>query len=111
MAGVGNGAAEEDWRWDLNPGSAAKQGWDCVAVGAPSCHMASETGETLQGRKVVKGLLPVSHEKVPHRFGLRTGDPGNTADGAGACGRPASRARITGRDWESSRAAHFYFFS
>ena len=23
MGGVGNGAAEEDWRWDLNPGPAA----------------------------------------------------------------------------------------
>ena len=23
MGGVGNGAAEEDWRWDLNPGAAA----------------------------------------------------------------------------------------
>ena len=23
MGGVGNGAAEEDWRWDLNPGMAA----------------------------------------------------------------------------------------
>ena len=22
MGGVGNGAAEEDWRWDLNPGEA-----------------------------------------------------------------------------------------
>ena len=23
VGGVGNGAAEEDWRWDLNPGTAA----------------------------------------------------------------------------------------
>ena len=23
MGGVGNGAAEEDWNWDLNPGTAA----------------------------------------------------------------------------------------
>ena len=23
MGGAGNGAAEEDWRWDLNPGAAA----------------------------------------------------------------------------------------
>ena len=23
MGGVGDGAAEEDWRWDLNPGLAA----------------------------------------------------------------------------------------
>ena len=26
------------------------------------------------GRKGVKGLLLVGHEKVPHGFGLRTGD-------------------------------------
>ena len=25
MGGVRNGAAEEDWRWDLNPGMAATQ--------------------------------------------------------------------------------------
>ena len=34
------------------------------------------------GRKEVKGLLLVGHEKVPHGFGV-TGDPGgDTADGA-----------------------------
>ena len=26
VVGVGNGEAEEDWRWDLNPGVAAMQG-------------------------------------------------------------------------------------
>ena len=25
MGGFGNGEAEEDWRWDLNPGTAAMQ--------------------------------------------------------------------------------------
>ena len=25
MGGVGNGAAEDDWHWDLNPGEAAKR--------------------------------------------------------------------------------------
>ena len=36
----------------------------------------------MPGRKGVKGLLLVGHEKVPHGFGL-TGDcGGNTADGA-----------------------------
>ena len=51
--------------------------------GAPFCHMAQEAGETLLGRKGVKGLLLVGHEKVPHGFGL-TGDRGSdTADGAG----------------------------
>ena len=43
MGGVGNGAAEEDWHWDLNPGEAAILGilgprsfgesWDHVALG------------------------------------------------------------------------------
>ena len=39
------------------------------------------------GRKGVKGLLLVGHEKVPCGFGIRTGDPSNTADGAGNQGR------------------------
>ena len=29
---MGNGAAEEDWRWDLNPGVAAMQGEDHSAL-------------------------------------------------------------------------------
>ena len=29
VGGVGNGATEEDWHWDLNPGAAAiVDGWD-----------------------------------------------------------------------------------
>ena len=48
-------------------------------------------GKTLQGRKGVKGLLLVGCEKVPHGFGLRTGDHGgNTAEGSGNHGGPAS---------------------
>ena len=43
------------------------------------------------GRKGVKGLLLVGHEKVPCGFELRTGEhSGATADGAGNPGRPAS---------------------
>ena len=76
-----------------------------------SCSSLEECSRDAAGRKGVQGLLLVGQEKVLCGFWLRTGDPGNTADGAGACGRPASWARITGRDWESSRAAHFYFFS
>ena len=53
------------------------------------------------GRKGVKGLLLVGHEKVPRGFGLRTGDPGDTADGAGNRGRPASPAWITGKNHEA----------
>ena len=42
------------------------------------------------GRKGVKGLSLVGHEKLPRGFGLRTGDHGgDTADGAGDNGRPA----------------------
>ena len=48
MGGIRNGAAEENWGWDLNPGMQAMlEGWD---------HMASEAGETLLGRQGVKGL-------------------------------------------------------
>ena len=46
----------------------------------------------------MKGLLLVGQEKVPRRFGLRTGDPGDTADGAENCGRPANGAGITGKN-------------
>ena len=41
------------------------------------------------GRKGVKGHLLVGQEEVPHGFGLRTEDPGDRADSAGDCGRPA----------------------
>lgn len=42
------------------------------------------------GRKGVKGPLLCGQKKVPHGFGLKTGDPGYTADGAGKGGRPGS---------------------
>ena len=32
MGGVGNGAAEENWPWDLNPGAAAMPDWDHLAL-------------------------------------------------------------------------------
>ena len=38
--------------------------------------------------------------KVPRGFGLRIGDSGDTTDGAGDGGKPASPAQITGKDWE-----------
>ena len=50
------------------------------------------------GRRGVTGFLLVGHEKVKWGFRLRTGDPGDTADGAGNRGRPASQARITGKN-------------
>ena len=42
------------------------------------------------GRKGVKRLLLLGHEKVPCGFGLRTGDPSDTAGGAGNQGMPTS---------------------
>ena len=38
-----------------------------------------------EGRKGVKGLPLVGHEEVLRGFGLRNGDPSDTADGAGDC--------------------------
>ena len=111
---VGNGAAEEDWRWDLNPGTAATPREDHAALaekggatqlwwsGAPLLGRQSgpcgfrlllfatrlRKQESLPGRKGEKGLLLVGHEKVPHGSGL-TGDcGGSTADGAGTEGLP-----------------------
>ena len=54
-------------------------------------------GDT-EGMKGVKELLLLGHEKVKWGFRLRTGDAGDTADGAGNQGRPASRAWITGKN-------------
>ena len=42
------------------------------------------------GRKRVEGLLLVGHENVPYRFVLTGDQGGNTADGVGDHGRPAS---------------------
>ena len=58
----------------------------------------------------MKVLLLVVQEKVPHGFGLRTGDRGhNTADDAGNLGRPASQVQITRKNW--GLPEDFYFFS
>ena len=49
MGGVRNGAAEEDWHWNLNTGTAAMPTGDLAALvkvrttwvwGAPFCHVA-----------------------------------------------------------------------
>ena len=109
MGGVRNGAAEEDWCWDLSPGVAAMLGGAHVALGLPlPCSLGSwkarcssnaelslssleECRRDIAGRKGVKGLLLMGQEKVPRRFRLRTGGrSGDTADGAGHGGRPAS---------------------
>ena len=118
-----NGAAEEDWRWGLNTGAAAMTeephssgGEEPLALGLPlPCSLGSQKARCSRnaelslssleecrrdavGRKGMKGLLLVSHEKVPCGLGLRTGDPRDTADGAGNRGRPASQAQITGKN-------------
>ena len=64
------------------------------------------------GRKGVKGLLLVGHEKVPRGFGLRAGDLGsNTAD---RCWELREVYQPTMNYWEepgATRAMDFYFFS
>ena len=39
VGGVGNGAAEEDWHRDLNPGTAAMLGRITRLWGTPFCHV------------------------------------------------------------------------
>ena len=41
----------------------------------------------------------MGHEKGPRGLELRTGDCGNTADGAGNRRKPASLAQITRKNW------------
>ena len=56
----------------------------CSSGAELSVSSSEECRRDAAGRKAVKGLLLVGHEKVPHGFGLRTGDNGgDTADGAG----------------------------
>ena len=77
-------------------------GWDTMALGLPLPHSSGsrkarcsidaelslssleECRRDAAGRKGVKRLLLVGHEKVPHGFGLNGGHGGNTADGAGS---------------------------
>ena len=55
----------------------------CSSNAELSHSSSEECRRDATGRKGVKGLLLVGHEKVPCGFGLRTGDPSDTADGAG----------------------------
>ena len=60
------------------------------------------------GRKRVKGLLLVGHEKVPHGFGLTRDRSGDTADSAGTEGMPepwtcTSLLRYGAPDWAKGR--------
>ena len=63
------------------------------------------------GRKEMKGLLLLGHEKLPCGFGLINGDHGSdTAEGTGNDKRLSSRAWVTGKNWESGQAMDLYFF-
>ena len=56
----------------------------CSSDAELSLSSLEECRRDAAGRKGVKGLLLVGHEKVPRGFRLRTGDrDGDTADGAG----------------------------
>ena len=54
----------------------------------------------------------MGHEKVPLGLGLRTGDPGDTADGAGNRRRLANQAQITGKNPVEGRGylSHVFLF-
>ena len=91
MGGVRNGAAEEDWHGDLNPGAASMQAfggpcgfgksWDCSFRMLPFATWLRKQ-ERFPGRKGMKGLLLGGHEKVSHGFGLTGDHGGDTANGA-----------------------------
>ena len=65
------------------PHSLGSQKARCSSDAELSLSSLEECRREAAGRKGVKELLLVGHEKVPCGFGLRTGDPGDTADGAG----------------------------
>ena len=68
VGGVGNGAAEEDWHWDLNPGVAA------IQRGPPSF------GEEGRGPRGFGGIGGENYTALVE-WGPRGSD---TADGAGS---------------------------
>ena len=65
------------------PHSLRSQKARCSSDAELSLSSLQECRRGAAGRKGVKGLLLLGQEKVPRGFGLRTGDPGDTADGAG----------------------------
>ena len=62
-----------------------KEGWDYAALRC-SLLLGGLGSRTLPGRKGVKGLLLMGHEKVSHGFGLTGERSSNSADGAGTEG-------------------------
>ena len=101
MGGVGNGAAEEDWCWDFNPGKAVILGlfgalqldesWNCAALGCALLPRGLGIRRDFAWKKGVKEFLLVGHENVPHGFGLTGDRSGDTAEGTGTEGLPESR--------------------
>ena len=62
MGGAGNGASEEDWRWDLNPGEAAipKRGSRSFGgVGEENHAALAEWG--LRGNNTADGARSLNH--------------------------------------------------
>ena len=108
MGGVRNRDAEEDWGLEFKPRHCNYAGgtlrlwvlplphslgsWKarCSSDAELSLSSLEECRRDIVGRKGVKELLLVGQEKVPCGFVLRTGDSGNTANGAGNRGRPAT---------------------
>ena len=81
MGGVGNGVTDQDPGWDLNRKVGRRVGQrQCGTI--PGC----------AGKKAVKRLSLMDHKEVPRSFGLRTGDPRDTAGGVGNLGGPAQRS-------------------
>ena len=82
MGGVRNGDAEEDWCWDLNPGGAAMQSRTLRLWVLPLRHGLGSRRD-LSGKERGERTLIGGPGNVPRGFGLRPGNPSDTADGAG----------------------------
>ena len=70
----------------------------CSSEAELSLGSLEERRRDAAGRTGEKGLLLLGPEKVPHGFGLRTADPGVTADGAGNLG--AGGCQLSTDYWE-----------
>ena len=128
-----NGAAEEDWCWDLNLGLAAMLGlfgsvqlWRnlglCSFSVCPFLPRVLGSRRDFACKKRLKGFLLVGHEKVPHGFGLTGGRGSNTAYGARTERLPESRGclnywlllflRCSTPDWAEGegRTVHLWVF-
>ena len=78
MGGVGNGAAEEDWRWDLNLGSAAIPGRGPRSFGAVNREDHAVLKEKGEDHGVLRGEGRENHAALAE-WGPRGGHTGNGA--------------------------------